>query len=76
MKTLILGCGAHLDACVNDWHGATVRVEVASPGAMKGKTFTDTTLELKSVMILIDREDLEDIALFFDNLIDERDKEG
>lgn len=79
MKTLILNCGAQLNADVEDWGGVKLQVEVAQRGAMKGKTFADTALdvlELTSVTILIDPEDLEDIALFFDDLIDEREKEG
>ena len=76
MKTLTLSCGALLEADVEDWGGVLLRVEPFQPGAVRGCTFTGTALELASVKILIDRADLEDVALFFDNLIDERDKEG
>lgn len=65
---LELSCGAKIEADVTI---GLVRIWVDQPAALTGVTSSGRDVELTSCKILIDGDDLKDIANFFDDLVKE-----
>ena len=73
---LELNCGAKIEASGGP-SILTIRVDVTDGSSMTGVIWAGSReVSLKSVKILIEADDLEDIANFFDELVKEHRLEG
>lgn len=71
MKTLKLSCGAEVSARNVDPPRTYIRIEVTQPHVMNGTSIDGDNFRLKGCTISVDGVDLEDVAIFFNDLADD-----